>query len=159
MSLGSRITKRGKAAIVASLASTPREPLFFLYPQWIRNSSISAIEPAFIRNGRPSTSFIRNYMTAPSNVAIDAGLDSPDETDPVENKQGEPSDQAVDDQNHGERSVAEEGASADIRNAEIRRVAAAKIKAREYAPFLRVNKSGLSKFNPGFQNRPRTILF
>ncbi|KAE8453016.1 hypothetical protein EG329_012203 [Mollisiaceae sp. DMI_Dod_QoI] len=42
MSLGSRITKRGKAAVIASLVSTPREPLFFLYPQWVRKSSTAS---------------------------------------------------------------------------------------------------------------------
>jgi pentatricopeptide repeat protein len=39
MSLGSRFANRGKAAVIASISSTPREPLLFLYPQWIRNSS------------------------------------------------------------------------------------------------------------------------
>lgn len=42
MSLGSRITKRGRAAIITSLVSTPREPLLFLYPQWARNSSTAS---------------------------------------------------------------------------------------------------------------------
>lgn len=42
MSLGSRIAKRARAAVNANLASTPREPLLFLYPQWSRNSSTSA---------------------------------------------------------------------------------------------------------------------
>jgi pentatricopeptide repeat protein len=39
MSLGSRIVHRGRAALTANLASTPREPLPFLYPSWIRKSS------------------------------------------------------------------------------------------------------------------------
>ena len=39
MSLGSRIIHRGRAALSANLASTPREPLIFLYPPWIRKSS------------------------------------------------------------------------------------------------------------------------
>jgi len=34
MSLGSRLAKRGRTAAIASLASTPREPLSFLYPAW-----------------------------------------------------------------------------------------------------------------------------
>jgi pentatricopeptide repeat protein len=42
MSLGSRIAKRARAAVNANLASTPREPLLFLYPQWTRNLSTSA---------------------------------------------------------------------------------------------------------------------
>jgi len=42
MSLGSRILNRGRAALSANLASTPREPLLFLYPQWIRKSSTAA---------------------------------------------------------------------------------------------------------------------
>lgn len=42
MSLGSRFAKRGKAAVIASLASTPREPLPFLYPQGLRSSSTTA---------------------------------------------------------------------------------------------------------------------
>lgn len=39
MSLGSRIAKGGRVAIVASLVSAPREPLLFFYPQWARSSS------------------------------------------------------------------------------------------------------------------------
>ncbi|KAE9377888.1 hypothetical protein N431DRAFT_399047 [Stipitochalara longipes BDJ] len=39
MSLGSRIVHRGRAALTANLAATPREPLIFLYPPWIRKSS------------------------------------------------------------------------------------------------------------------------
>ncbi|KAI9746547.1 MAG: hypothetical protein M1818_000260 [Claussenomyces sp. TS43310] len=42
MSLGSRIAQRGKAVISVSspsLASTPREPLLFLYPRWIRTAA------------------------------------------------------------------------------------------------------------------------
>ena len=45
MSLGSRIAKRGRVAVFASLASTPREPLLFLYPSWIRNSSTASAVP------------------------------------------------------------------------------------------------------------------
>ncbi|KAH8596526.1 hypothetical protein B0O99DRAFT_593833 [Bisporella sp. PMI_857] len=50
MSLGSRLAKRGRVAVIASLASTPRDPLLFLYPQWFRNSSSSAkpqTQPSF----------------------------------------------------------------------------------------------------------------
>ncbi|KAG9241291.1 hypothetical protein BJ878DRAFT_521479 [Calycina marina] len=49
MSLGSRISQRGRAAVFASLpASTPREqtPLLFLYPSWFRNSSSFAAAPS-----------------------------------------------------------------------------------------------------------------
>ncbi|KAK0107064.1 hypothetical protein ONS95_003774 [Cadophora gregata] len=42
MSLGSRIANRGRVAFSASLVSPPREPLFFLYPSWIRNSSTAS---------------------------------------------------------------------------------------------------------------------
>ncbi|KAG4436847.1 hypothetical protein IFR05_007653 [Cadophora sp. M221] len=45
MSLGSRIVKRGRAAVFAKLAPTPREPLLFLYPSWIRNSSTACSAP------------------------------------------------------------------------------------------------------------------
>ncbi|PBP19362.1 pentatricopeptide repeat domain-containing protein [Diplocarpon rosae] len=39
MSIGARVAKRGKAVTFASSASTPKEPLLFLYPRWIRQSS------------------------------------------------------------------------------------------------------------------------
>ncbi|KAL3424489.1 hypothetical protein PVAG01_03770 [Phlyctema vagabunda] len=39
MALGSRFVIRGKAAIKARIASTSREPLLFLYPQWSRKIS------------------------------------------------------------------------------------------------------------------------
>ncbi|KAI6714323.1 pentatricopeptide repeat domain-containing protein [Diplocarpon mali] len=39
MSPGIRIAKRSKAVILASSTSTPKEPLLFLYPRWIRQSS------------------------------------------------------------------------------------------------------------------------
>lgn len=42
MPLGSRFAERGRAAVIASLASTPREPLSFLYPQWMRCSSTAS---------------------------------------------------------------------------------------------------------------------
>src|SRR4051812_23832521 len=42
MSLGSRFVKRGKTAAIACLASTPREPLLFLYPALARNYSDSS---------------------------------------------------------------------------------------------------------------------
>ncbi len=53
MSLGSRILKRGRVALSANLASTPREPLLFLYPQWIRNSSTAAEAPSGQDGGLP----------------------------------------------------------------------------------------------------------
>jgi pentatricopeptide repeat protein len=55
MSLGSRIAKRGRAAVIASLASTPREPLLFLYPQWARNSSSASPAAASVRVESHST--------------------------------------------------------------------------------------------------------
>ncbi|KAL5324412.1 hypothetical protein ACEPPN_008957 [Leptodophora sp. 'Broadleaf-Isolate-01'] len=45
MSLGSRIAKRGRAAVFTKLAPTPREPLLFLYPSWLRNSSTASSAP------------------------------------------------------------------------------------------------------------------
>lgn len=55
MSLGSRIANRGRAAVIASLASTPREPLLFLYPQWGRQSSSASPATASIRDdSRPT---------------------------------------------------------------------------------------------------------
>jgi hypothetical protein len=44
MSLGSHICKRGRAALSASggLSCTHREPLLFLYPQWIRTAATHA---------------------------------------------------------------------------------------------------------------------
>jgi pentatricopeptide repeat protein len=63
MSLGSRIVKRGRVAAIPSLASTPREPLLFLYPQWIRNSSTASIRPAFDRDRNLSTPSVRHTDT------------------------------------------------------------------------------------------------
>ena len=48
MSLGTRIVKRGRFSAFAHLASTPREPLLFLYPTWARNYSSATIRPASI---------------------------------------------------------------------------------------------------------------
>ncbi|KAK2625311.1 hypothetical protein QTJ16_005680 [Diplocarpon rosae] len=39
MSIGARVAKRGKALTFVNSASTPKEPLLFLYPRWIRQSS------------------------------------------------------------------------------------------------------------------------
>ncbi|KAL2073625.1 hypothetical protein VTL71DRAFT_10951 [Oculimacula yallundae] len=39
MSLGACIPKRSRVATFANLTSTPREPLLFLYPSWIRSAS------------------------------------------------------------------------------------------------------------------------
>ena len=53
MSLGSRIASRGKAALTATPASTPKEPLLFLYPQWVRNSSTATTaEGIYGNNGQ-----------------------------------------------------------------------------------------------------------
>jgi len=57
MSLGSRILHRGRAALSANLASTPREPLLFLYPQWIRKSSTTA-PAASSQDGERTVPFI-----------------------------------------------------------------------------------------------------
>ncbi|RDW60895.1 hypothetical protein BP6252_12278 [Coleophoma cylindrospora] len=52
MSLGSRISNRGRAAVNASLALTPREPLLFLYPRGcLRYSTAIANEPKTRQNG------------------------------------------------------------------------------------------------------------
>ncbi|KAH8821118.1 hypothetical protein F5884DRAFT_827407 [Xylogone sp. PMI_703] len=40
--LGSRIKRGGQDVLVAAAASVSRKPLWFLYPQWIRKSSVSA---------------------------------------------------------------------------------------------------------------------
>jgi pentatricopeptide repeat protein len=53
MSLGSRILKRGRAALSANLASTPREPLLFLYPQWVRYLSTAAEASSGQHGGLP----------------------------------------------------------------------------------------------------------
>ncbi|KAF8862424.1 hypothetical protein BDZ45DRAFT_202121 [Acephala macrosclerotiorum] len=66
MSLGSRIAKRGKAAVIASLVSTPREPLLFLYPQWIRNSSTASPVAATKSNSVTSKSSTTSH-SLPSN--------------------------------------------------------------------------------------------
>lgn len=112
MSLGSRITKRGKAAIVASLASTPREPLLFLYPQWMRKSSTAASDPCLVRNGRPPILSARRY-TAPSmkqsDTAVAPCVDAPYETKPVGHEPELPSGQTADNQSHGGTPAAERG--------------------------------------------------
>ncbi|RFU27919.1 hypothetical protein B7463_g8402, partial [Scytalidium lignicola] len=40
--LGSQIKRAGQDALAAAAGSTPKKPLLFLYPQWIRNSSAYA---------------------------------------------------------------------------------------------------------------------
>ena len=55
MSPGSRIWKRGRVSAIASLSSTPREPLLFLYPPWIRNSSTAT---AALRQDQDGSSLI-----------------------------------------------------------------------------------------------------
>jgi pentatricopeptide repeat protein len=73
MSLGSRILNRGRAALTANLASTPREPLLFLYPQWIRKFSTST-EAASSRHSRRTVSplqpNISRYPLSPSSVYV-----------------------------------------------------------------------------------------
>ncbi|KAG0652371.1 hypothetical protein D0Z07_1041 [Hyphodiscus hymeniophilus] len=87
MSLGSRIVNRGKAAVVASLTSTPREPLLFLYPLLGRNTSTIALRSTRDRNGDSSTSFSRSYTstaTIPSNSADGVEVDTIQNTHPIE---------------------------------------------------------------------------
>jgi pentatricopeptide repeat protein len=64
MSLGSRFVKRGKVAAFASLASTPREPLLFLYPPRIRNSS--SARPASKPDSSSSTPFVTHENRLPT---------------------------------------------------------------------------------------------
>lgn len=120
MSLGSRITKRGKAAIVASLASTPREPLYFLYPQWTRNSS-TAPEPAFVHHGRPHILSSRHY-TNPSTVRCSAtanpAVEPSYEIEPAEDEPGTPTGQNAEEQGDVSNSVEEGGPPVAIRNTE-----------------------------------------
>lgn len=68
MSLGSRIATRGKEAVAASLASTPREPLLFLYPSWCRNSSTAI--PTSNRDHPRRQTTPTNLSTRPSRRAI-----------------------------------------------------------------------------------------
>jgi pentatricopeptide repeat protein len=65
MSLGSRILKRGRVALSANLASTPREPLLFLYPQWIRRSSTAAEAASGLDGGLPVGSIQPNIPRQP----------------------------------------------------------------------------------------------
>jgi len=69
MSLGSRIGRRGKVAIVTSLASAPREPLLFLYPPWISKSSFTTSAPVSQAHKNPSISALSKDTLA-SNVGI-----------------------------------------------------------------------------------------
>ncbi|EKD16538.1 uncharacterized protein L3040_001277 [Drepanopeziza brunnea f. sp. 'multigermtubi'] len=65
MSLGSRIAKRARVADFASLASTPREPLSFLYPPWLRNSSTASSTPARARRDAPSEPDAQAFKSKP----------------------------------------------------------------------------------------------
>lgn len=56
--------KRGKVATIASLASTPREPLLFLYPPRIRYSSAAA-RPASKPASSSSTPFVTHSSRLP----------------------------------------------------------------------------------------------
>ncbi|KAH7407783.1 hypothetical protein BKA64DRAFT_667380 [Cadophora sp. MPI-SDFR-AT-0126] len=67
MSLGSRIAKRGRAAVFTSLASTPREPLLFLYPSLIRKSSTASPSPQDVPSLESATQHKRNSI--PKNAA------------------------------------------------------------------------------------------
>lgn len=76
MSLGSRIAKRGKAAVFAHLAAAPREPLLFLYPQWTRNSSTaSPASPASPGNSQAQASTHESTVPAlPAALGDDPAL-------------------------------------------------------------------------------------
>ncbi|KUJ11990.1 uncharacterized protein LY89DRAFT_218804 [Mollisia scopiformis] len=79
MSLGSRIAIRGRAAIIASLVSTPREPLLFLYPQWARSSSTASQAAAFKKPTDASTENSTESSIYTSNSAsIDPLIDARD---------------------------------------------------------------------------------
>lgn len=89
MSLGRSITKQGRAAVVASLTSTPREPLLFLYPQWMKNSFSSASQAASVRHKLPSTPSTRTSQITSiphRSLATAAGIDTPRETYHVEHE-------------------------------------------------------------------------
>ena len=89
MSLGSRILHRGRAALSANLASTPREPLIFLYPPWIRKSS-SVREADSSQDGRlqvpsdqPNTS--RQPLSVPASkddTSLQQQFDKPEANPP-----------------------------------------------------------------------------
>ena len=169
MSLGSRITKRGKAAIVASLASTPREPLLFLYPQWIRSFSTTASDPTFARSGRPSILSARNYTnhsTIQSNAATGIRADSPHETDAAENERDVASDQTVDEKNHGKNPAAEEGTLVATGNFKVHRESTG-TKIRKYAalpkpsvnqPFTKIEAAVRSKVSKALRNREQAKI-
>ena len=119
MSLGSRIATRGKAAIVASLTSTPREPLLFLYPQWTRDLSTTAVQHTPVRDGRRLTTCQRSYANSAirsSNLIAEALVDSTHTTHPTRNDRDASSDQKVDVQKHGERTATQEPASRAVRD-------------------------------------------
>jgi pentatricopeptide repeat protein len=60
MSLGSRIAKRGRAVVFVSLASTPREPLRFLFPPWIRSLSTTSSNIDVDRDYGPSKASVQH---------------------------------------------------------------------------------------------------
>jgi pentatricopeptide repeat protein len=65
MSLGSRILQRGRTALSANLASTPREPLLFLYPQWAGKFSTAADAASSQDGGLPVRSTQPNIPRQP----------------------------------------------------------------------------------------------
>ncbi len=70
MSLGSRIAQRGRVAVFSSLNSTPREPLLFLYPQWIRNSSTTSPAPQARDDNHLDTDSLQDkQITIPKHAA------------------------------------------------------------------------------------------
>src|SRR5271156_3996220 len=89
MTLGRSITKQGKAAVAASLTSTPREPLLFLYPPWMKNSLSPASHTPSVRHKLPSTSSTRTFQTTSiphHSLAPGAGIDTARETHLVEHE-------------------------------------------------------------------------
>jgi pentatricopeptide repeat protein len=73
MSLGSRIARRARVACNASLASSPSEPLLFLYPQWARSSSSTTAKPVE-QDGTPRTSSMPATSTFPDLFNLEGQL-------------------------------------------------------------------------------------
>jgi hypothetical protein len=69
MSLGSHIIRRGRAALSASggLFSTSREPLLFLYPQWIRTAA-TATEDLAVGGSQKPPSTAPDYLSSNTHV-------------------------------------------------------------------------------------------
>ncbi len=73
MSLGFHIVRRGRAALCASgvLLSTPREPLLFLYPEWIRTVVTNLQKtPSIAHNHSATNAHISDFASAHQNAAV-----------------------------------------------------------------------------------------